>query len=245
MTNVLLYNKGSHVTAKALSRLLGLVRAKTITSPQEFPLVRYGNSTSPLETDTEFNNPLAISLVADSLAFSNFCIENEFRATRYLVANETNLDEVAFPVLLRKKYHHGGLDIIVVNSREQLESALRENRNHRYLVPYVHTDLELRVHYLGQPVKIFKKINGEATDGINIRSSYKGWHYERVSMETFSGAAELVGRLMPALNLKFGAVDLGWNRERREYTIFEVNSAPGLNQVTLDLYASYLRENLL
>jgi hypothetical protein len=38
------------------------------------------------------------------------------------------------------------------------------------------------------------------------------------------------------LHLDFGAVDVGWNEHHGEATIYEVNTAPGLEGTTLEKY---------
>jgi hypothetical protein len=38
----------------------------------------------------------------------------------------------------------------------------------------------------------------------------------------------------------FFALDLGWDNNKKEYLVFEANSAPGLNEHTADIYADFI-----
>lgn len=249
MTNsILLYNKGSATTAKALARLLNLTPRKE-QGEQDQIKVRYGNSTPPTNTlqDTTLNSSTAIELVSDSARFSSWALEHGFNATQYIHKNDVNFDEITYPVLLRKKYHHGGLDIKVIQNREHFNTlkASGETNGYGYIVPIVHVDTEFRIHVLGnEAVKMFKKTGGELTDNIPVRSSYKGWHYERVGADSFPQGRRLAVDLLSQLGLSFGAVDLGFNRTENRYYIFEVNSAPGLNTETLQLYANFISNRM-
>jgi hypothetical protein len=40
------------------------------------------------------------------------------------------------------------------------------------------------------------------------------------------------------------AADIGWDSNRKEYFIFEFNSAPGLNENTAKVYAEFLAERI-
>ena len=58
----------------------------------------------------------------------------------------------------------------------------------------------------------------------------------------FKIAQTLCEELFSKLGLNFGRVDIAYNSDTKKYIIWEVNTAPGLNKQTAELYAKVLRE---
>ena len=70
-----------------------------------------------------------------------------------------------------------------------------------------------------------------------IRNSANGWVYCRddiITPHPDIGRAAI--RAVNVLGLDFGAVDVGWNEHNQEPSVYEVNTAPGLEGTTLDKY---------
>lgn len=239
--NYLLYNRGSATTARQLATLLGLIpinSAERLKRKGGFPTVRYGNSGGEglFTVDTVFNSPSIIKLCSNSVSFSRWAKENEIFSPEYLPFSK---DYDKYPYFLRKAYHHGGLDIIPIESPADLPTDL----SGRYIVPFIETDQEIRITVVnGNPVKVMKKVDGRLTGKFPIRSAYKGWHYTLIT-SGYDKAKEFVSTVSEKLGLKFGAFDLARTADRR-YVLWEVNTAPGLNSETIKLYADGLRSTL-
>jgi len=243
----LLYNRKSYVSARALATNLGLkpISDRKVDDLSSSPLVRYGSSKGSFSEDTDINSRSAISLVSNSMKFSEFCFSNGFFSPIYRRFHIE--DDIEFPFLLRDNYHHGGKDIVFVENKEQLESIPFEDTYGKYYVPFYDTQYEIRIHWMfGDIIKLFVKRPIDSEKASFIRSSYKGWRYSlREDIENkYTKAKEITHSLCAALDIRFCAIDMAYSKERDQYIIWEVNSAPGLNLNTLKLYAERLREYL-
>ena len=236
--NYLLYNKGSFISARLLATLLGL---KAINNPYKVEdgkvVIRYGNSFGNFDQDTNINSADVIKLCSNSLNFSKWCLENGFNTPEYSPFDLGKTYE--FPFLLRNKYHKQGKDIEFIQSSEDLVGI----NISKYHVPYIQADLELGIHLVNKKVtKIFKKV-------LNIENSsfiknQKTCHFHLVNDldSNFNFAQTLCENLFEKLDLNFGRVDIAYNSDTKKYIIWEVNTAPGLNKITSQLYAEKLRE---
>lgn len=239
--NYLLYNKGSFISARLLATLLGL---KPVSNPDKVingkVSIRYGNSTGYFTEDTNINSPDVIKLCSDSLKFSKWCLENGFNSPIYELFNTEK--EYSYPFLLRKKYHKQGDDIILVDNPEKLNDV--ESLENRFHVPFVNTDIELGIHLVNKKVvKIFKKVPINDNPSF-IRNAKRGFHFRIINDKenNFKIAQEICENLFDKLNLNFGRVDIAYNVSSKKYVIWEVNTAPGLNKLTSEIYSTILRE---
>jgi len=240
--NYLLYNKGSYLSARLLATLLGL---KPISSPEKIingkVSVRYGNSSGNFSEDTLINSPDVIKLCSDSLRFSQWCLENGFNSPIFELYNPDKND-YEYPFLLRKKYHKQGDDIILVDNPDKIKEA--DSLEKRFHVPFVETDYELGIHLVNRKViKIFKKVSNSESSGF-IRNQKRGYHFHIINDidNNFKTAQDICQSLFEKMGLNFGRVDIAYNIKSKRYIIWEVNTAPGLNQLTSEIYAQILRE---
>jgi len=244
--NYMLATKISYTSARALSTLLGL---KVTASPNKLKgdlKIRYGNSLPTNQDETNVINPSqAIKLCSNSELFSTFCKKNDIFSPDYIPIQEAVMQDTKFPVLLRDKYHHQGLDIEII---ENLESLLKvKNIYGRFMVNFYPTTFEIGVHVCnGKVLKIFKK---EATENCHpfIRNIRCGYHFSVVNNlnDNFILAQRVVLEAFDKIGLTFGRADVGYIKKLKKYIIFEINTAPGLNDLTADLYAKELREMIL
>jgi len=253
MSSRFVYHPKSNITGRALASKLGL---KPIRKEQSiinlarkgiFPAIRYGNSLAPLgKDDTRFNHPTVIKLCADSVAFSRFCKGHNFYSPQY---KKFSMEHVpGLPFLLRNRWHRSGLDIDIINNRQDLDDLSVDRIHGRYWVPLIETKYEIRVHFvLGDIVRIFVKRPGiDALPNSFIRTLHHGWHYSIKNNvgEEWTKAKQIAHNLAEDLGLGFGGIDMAWVPKEKRYIIWEVNTAPGLNANTLELYAAKLREIL-
>lgn len=239
--NWLLYNKGSFISARLLATLLGLKPTSDINKIKNDKVcIRYGNSFGEFINDTNINSADAIKICSDSIKFSEWCKYNGFNTPEYKPI--TILEGITYPFLLRQKYHKQGKDIIFVKSPEDL-NYIDSFEGKYYHVPFIYADVELGIHLVnGKVVKLFKK-------NLNIENStfiknQKSCHFHIINdlQNNFQIAQNICESLFQKLGLNFGRVDIAYNSNDKRYIIWEVNTAPGLNKATAELYAQKLRE---
>lgn len=116
-------------------------------------------------------------------------------------------------------------------------------------VKYVPKKQEYRVHVMGgevvdiQQKRIHNGLDQHAKDAINyqIRTAANGWVYCRQDLDVPAGIREQAIQAVESLGLDFGAVDIGYTELNRRVTVYEVNTAPGLEGQTVQSYAQHLR----
>jgi carbamoylphosphate synthase large subunit len=249
MKKYLLYHRKSFRTARSLARLLKIRYnrdALNIYRRGHYPIIRYGNSEGDFGiNETNMNSKELISLCANSYYFGKWAKENNFWVPYYSKFNWNSIPE--YPFLLRKLNHIAGTDIIIVNNERDLMRIPRRMLSERYTVKFVPTTFELRVHIInGEIVRVFKKVKkGHLENEEYIRTSRRGFHYSLILPETrenkYIKAQQLCLDVADKLGLFFGGVDIAWCKEKSEYIIWEINTAPGLNTETLRMYAERLR----
>jgi glutathione synthase/RimK-type ligase-like ATP-grasp enzyme len=235
----LLTFKGVYNSARLLASKLGL---KVTTSVKKLegipPIVRYGNSSGVFTEDTMYNHPDAIKLCGNSVKFSQWAKENEIRTPLYTKFDPTV--DYEFPFLLRKARHLGGNDIVMIKNVDGLASL---DTSTYYHVPFIETDSEIGVHVVnGVVVRIFRKLPTENSHPF-IRSNKRGYRFSLVSnlSENYQVAQRLVLDAFEKSGLKFGRADVAYDSKSKLYYIWELNTAPGLNVNTAELYATHLR----
>lgn len=102
---------------------------------------------------------------------------------------------------------------------------------------------EYRVHVMdGRVIDIQQKLRRHGgTFNNQIRTFSQGWIYARSDCDPPPQVVEASLLAVDALDLDFGAVDVGWTRKKERATVYEVNTAPGLVGTTLEVYRVALR----
>jgi glutathione synthase/RimK-type ligase-like ATP-grasp enzyme len=91
---------------------------------------------------------------------------------------------------------------------------------------------EYRVHiFRGEVIGISKKIPKEYENPNEyIRNHHKGWRFSlRDKDRVHENIKNEAIKALEVIGLDFGAVDLAWNKEQQKAIIFEVNTAPGMD----------------
>lgn len=252
MTKFLLSSKYSYSSAKCLRDALWEREIKLkLTSHRErfseHPTIRYGNSQRlGEESDTEINSPQAIILMSKKDHFSNTLSEHGIWCPRFTLLDSSNRPN-EFPAIIRETLTaSGGVGIHVVDTTEMVQTFLERRC---WWTPFVQMDFELRVHIAGGVIlKIFRKeFAGEnEEEKYPIRNLHRGYHFSLKETKNYPRVKDLVEKIQPHLpqGSFFYALDIGWNRERKEYFVLEANSAPGLNDNTASLYAEAIAKEL-
>jgi hypothetical protein len=170
--------------------------------------------------------------------------ESEVFAPKYFPYTRSQAlvpEEIAFPCLSRHGTHRAGRDIIICNSASEIPWGTE------YLVNLYRTNREYRVHVLqGEVVRVFRKEPLTNLSHDFLRSTYHGWRYVLADLDQIMCANSLVEtakKVSNALGCFFCGIDMAWSPkdERKEWIVWEVNSAPSLNTPSLELYTEKIR----
>lgn len=226
---MLLYARAGAVTGRALGELLGLYARST---PRYPVLIRWGSAIRCIEATNCLNKREGVL---------NCCIST--RMLRILKEAEIPCPEIVhgdvdFKVMLRKKHHYQGRDIIIADGGNVEELLSIHDRE--YATRFIPSIAEYRFHvFQDKVIKKFKKVGGEGV----IRSSRFSWHYSIIKNTPMTAASELAINAVRVLGLDFGGVDILKSDSGNLY-VLEVNSAPGLNSATLPEFARRVAECL-
>jgi hypothetical protein len=130
-------------------------------------------------------------------------------------------------------------------------APITEHYNAPLYVRYRKKKDEYRVHvFNGKVLDVQEKRRrvGETTEEEDrirrrVRSWANGWVYARENVERHPDVLGQAIAAVSALNLTFGAVDIGWSGKKA--TVYEVNTAPALEGTTLANYIAAFKEALI
>jgi len=114
---------------------------------------------------------------------------------------------------------------------------------------YVKKADEYRVHVFdGEVIDVQQKrkrqeVPNEEVD-YQIRNASSGWVFCRDDVDCPDSVKRTAIRAVSVLGLDFGAVDIGFNHHTETESVYEVNTAPGLEGTTLDRYYEALERRL-
>ena len=99
---------------------------------------------------------------------------------------------------------------------------------------------------MGNVLHMQKKMlrNGSEGNNFQIRNYNNGWIFGSKNIAVPQDVVEQALLAVEALNLDFGAVDVGWQEKSQKAFVYEVNTAPALEGTTLDLYCQQVRRLL-
>jgi glutathione synthase/RimK-type ligase-like ATP-grasp enzyme len=200
-------------------------------------LIRYGNIGGP--STTQYNTKEFINLCSDKFRFSKLMEEHDIYSPRYF----SNPEDVIFPAVIRQSLTStGARGIIICEDRAKFDENWKPGY---YWTPFIETiEYELRVHVLGGEIKrIFKKVDREEQK-FPIRNN-DSCHYSLKNISTYPKLQKVVNDMASFLGKEnFYSMDIGWDKAGKDYFLFEINSAPGLNEHTAAIYAEFFIEKL-
>jgi len=99
-------------------------------------------------------------------------------------------------------------------------------------------EAEVRVHVaFGNAIELHDK----TAAGFNGTNTGRKYQIDDVAQTMLSSIAE---KTIEALDLDFGAVDLLWDAANKSYVVLEVNTAPAMQDGTLEKYETAFKANL-
>lgn len=242
--------KSLYPSARALRDKIDSLCGERFRIRTEYPAVgnvaiRWGNSVAMTNAakDGNLNSAFIVRLMANKKIFS-VKYANDFWVPDFRQDTPRPED---FPVLIRTTMTgFGGVGIIPCANINEFQ---RHWEVGCYWTKYIDLATEFRVHVFdGEVLRIFKKVKDPyiAESKYNIRNSAKGWHFSPVeNQDSLVRLRELANSFWNVTQNKFKvehaffALDVGWNRERKQYFILEGNTAPGIvnNPTTCERYA--------
>lgn len=152
--------------------------------------------------------------------------------------------DAGYTILGRKDNQHGGAGI-TIHHKELYPTPLSTNAD--FWVQYIKKSAEYRIHVFNGKVidcvQKRKRIGKEVTSSM-IRNHANGWIFCRNNVTLPDNAKSMAIYAIESLGLNFGAVDLIYNKHYNKYYVLEINTAPGLEGTTLEIYATMLKDAL-
>ena len=211
-------------------------------------IINWGNSTAPVWGSSDLNHEISVGKATNKLT----CLKQLTRAgvpVPYFFDNRNSvlqywdiLGTEDIPMFARTILtgHSGEGIVIARNPSELVEAPL-------YTAGF-HKTHEYRVHVFNGEVLDFqekKKRNGTGgRESSMIWNADNDYVFCREGVEVPEYVQEVAIKAVEALNLNFGAVDIGWKEGRGECVVFEVNTAPGLTGTTLQKYVEKIQTYL-
>lgn len=106
--------------------------------------------------------------------------------------------------------------------------------------------VEFRIHVGNEGGTIIEMVQKKKREGFEggisgIRNHANGWVFARQDIQVPTKVIDAAKAAVKALNLDFGAVDVGYSPQQDKAFVYEVNTAPGLEGTTLENYTSYFK----
>jgi glutathione synthase/RimK-type ligase-like ATP-grasp enzyme len=208
-------------------------------------LVNWGAGSIPARVGrdnlTILNPAEAVSLSGNKLrSFERFAEFPNVRIPQWTTSQEearSIIQEGGVIVCRTQLRGHSGEGIVLAETVEQLVDA-------PLYVKYIKKQKEFRVHVgSGEVLDIQEKRRRQDYEGdanFKVRNHHTGWVYCRENIEEPADLRQQALEAIAALGLDFGAVDLIYNARQNQSYVLEVNTAPGLEGTTLEVYSNYL-----
>jgi glutathione synthase/RimK-type ligase-like ATP-grasp enzyme len=112
-------------------------------------------------------------------------------------------------------------------------------------VKYIPKKKEFRVHVCGDKIidrqqKVLKA--GTQPHSWEVRNTANGFIFQRQGINVPTDVDTQALAAVKALSLDVGAVDVIWNESQNKAYVLEVNTAPGLEGTSLEIYSKALRQ---
>lgn len=214
-------------------------------------VINWGNSTIPnWSMDRPYfvvNHPDAVGTAANKRVAFELLDQHGVNVPAFTtnVAEAANWIERGSKVVERHTLTgHSGQGIRIVDHADDLTNA-------RLYTRYVRRNDEYRVHVCrnprlyNSPHQVFdyaqkRRRHSTPDDEVNwqVRNYNNGWVFTRDGVVLPASVKQTAMEAVSALDLDFGAVDIGYSEGSEKATVFEVNTAPAVTGTTAERYAS-------
>lgn len=249
MNGIYAYNTGSksaRLLAEALDIYVIKRRGSRFVGRPGKKIINWGSQTLPdmVSRCRVFNSPRSVALAANKLSF--FRHVDGFRGLN--IPKWTTDREEALEIVRRGSNlvvrallgSSGGRGTSIVNA------SPGANLGHIPHAPlyteYIKKDSEFRIHVVnGQVVDATRKVarNRDVVQNWRIRSHDNGFIFQRNGTPEHEGyrkACDQAILAVRAVGLDFGGVDVIYNARQDKAYVLEVNTAPGIEGLTVEAY---------
>ncbi len=243
---ILPYKRGSK-SAKALADALGgkvlKLEGSRFRAKEQDVIVNWGNTHTGIDCQTLLNWGPTVQQLINKLTFFNHYSEVDEVNIPPFWTNQGDIPDDAFPIVCRTILNgHSGRGIVISDSRGDLVPA-------PLYVKYIKKKAEFRIHMgkdrNGQSIIIDqqKKVlrNGYANPDFRVRNLANGFLFQRNGIMVPACVLAQAKAAMDNCSLDFGAFDIIFNERDNVAYVLEVNSAPGIQNSTIQAYANYFR----
>lgn len=238
--------------ARALGERAGILRATTkqVAKHGDFDIIINWGRSERRFNGQYINDPDNIVLASDKLQSFVALQAAEVPIPPFTTKVEDAqqwLDDGDHVVVRKMLRASAGRGIVLVGPTSSEMANVHVLPDAPLYVKYIKKATEYRVHVFdGEVIDVQQKRRRMEVpdDQVNwqIRNAHNGWVFARDGVERKPCVLDAAVRAVSALGLTFGACDIGYNAKRNEAVVYEVNTAPGLEGTTLDVYYEALRK---
>lgn len=227
---------------RPVRRLFTDERGSLVAKPGHI-IINWGSSSAPdrLAAATFINPPHLVKVAGNKLSTFNVLSTDvgEVSIPEYTTEYDKAVEWVTEGkvVVCRTKLNgHSGAGIVLAAREEDIV------RDCPLYVKYIKKAKEFRVHVaFGDVIDVQAKrqrTDHEGTTDFAIRNHQNGWVYCREGIEEPADLREQAKRAILTLGLDFGAVDIIYNQHYNQCYVLEVNTAPGLEGTSVEIYTN-------
>lgn len=242
--------------AKNLAQALGIKRIKHEGSKfrggPKYIVINWGATNPPQSVlnSIVLNQPKAIQKCSDKKVFFESVSKEGVQIPEFTtdpaIAQMWLLEDNSFVMARTILNGHGAAGLVVLDPENGLDGFVKAP----LYTKYIPKKDEYRVHVFKDKVidvqkKALKEEFIEANRGnINhkVRNLENGYIYKRGDVVAPDDVLQQSIKVVKAIGLDFGAVDIIFNHKQQKAFVLEVNSAPGLEGTTLENYSKAFKE---
>jgi glutathione synthase/RimK-type ligase-like ATP-grasp enzyme len=245
------YNENSE-GAKNLSRFTGFKRIKhqgsTYKPGPDKIILNWGDSKNfppAYRQSLVLNSPNIVGAMTNKLKFFELMSETDVNIPEWTTNSEEALrwqmeDPKVIIVCRTVLTGHSGDGIILYNHGDgNIPRAPLYTK-------YVPKKEEYRVHFFDGKVidtqQKKKRLDFEGEANFKVRNHQNGFVYCRGGVAPPRCVVEQAEKVIKACGLDFGAIDIIYNEKKDEAFVLEVNTAPGLEGLSVEVYAKAIKE---
>lgn len=240
-------------SAKLLAQDMGVRRLKlknsAVKDAADLAIINWGAGSLPYHRAKIFNKPDKVAVAANKLRcfqalklnkkinIPDFTTDMEEAKEWLAVGAGKQYDKVCIRKLLNAS---GGKGLVIVDRLEDIVKA-------PLYVEYIPKLSEYRVHVIdGGVVRCQRKVWPEGKDKRNvnwqIRNHEHGFIFQIAQAVPHPSIFEQAVLACGTLGLDFGGVDIIWNERNQRATVLEVNTAPGIEGGTVEVYTNEFKK---
>ena len=244
------YSKHSE-SARLIANAMKCKRLKressTVKDSESITIINWGAASVPYSKARIINSPAAVNTARNKLStFRALETNRDIRIPTFTTDYNTAIGWMTDGVAVCSRAvltGNSGEGLVISSSREDIP------RNSPLYTRYIPKTAEFRVHVInGAVVRVQKKVLPRNTDRTNVnwqvRNHENGFIFQIASANDIPSPSILQQAVLATshLGLDFAGVDVIWTNSTQRPTILELNTAPGVEGGTVDIYAEALQQ---